>query len=78
MADDPRTALSSPLPEQPQSPPGRETMPQEKVESFGKEVRLSRPGQPAGLTGAYVYLASNEASYVTVAVIPVMGGRPTL
>ena len=54
------------------------TMPQEKVESFGKDVPLGRPGQPAELAGAYVLLASDEASYITGAVIPVTGGRPML
>lgn len=50
--------------------------PQEKVEQFGKNTPLDRPGQPAELAGAYVYLASEEASYTSGAVIPVTGGRP--
>jgi NAD(P)-dependent dehydrogenase (short-subunit alcohol dehydrogenase family) len=54
------------------------TMPPEKVESFGKEVPLGRAGQPAELAGAYVLLASDEASYITGAIIPVTGGRPML
>ena len=54
------------------------TMPQEEVESFGKNVPLGRPGQPAELAGAYVLLASDQASYITGAVIPVTGGRPML
>ena len=54
------------------------TMPQEKVKSFGEEVPLGRAGQPAELAGAYVLLASDEASYITGAVIPVTGGRPML
>ena len=54
------------------------TMPAEKVKSFGKDVPLSRAGQPAELAGAYVYLASDEASYTTGAIIPVTGGRPFL
>ena len=54
------------------------TMPEEKVESFGQDVPLGRPGQPAELAGAYVLLASDEASYITGAVIPVTGGRPML
>ena len=54
------------------------TMPEEKVKSFGKDVPLSRAGQPAELAGAYVYLASDEASYTTGAIIPVTGGRPFL
>lgn len=54
------------------------TMPEEKVKSFGSNTPLGRAGQPAELAGAYVYLASDEASYVTGAIIPVTGGRPML
>ena len=54
------------------------TMPPERVESFGKSTPLGRPGQPAELAGAYVLLASDEASYITSALIPVTGGRPML
>ena len=34
-----------------------------------------RAGQPAELAGMYVYLASDEASYVSGGVFPVTGGR---
>ena len=54
------------------------TMPDDKVKTFGADTPLGRPGQPAELAGAYVYLASEEASYVTGAVLPVTGGRPML
>lgn len=50
--------------------------PQEKVQQFGQDTPLGRPGQPAELAGAYVYLASEEASYTAGAVIPVTGGKP--
>jgi NAD(P)-dependent dehydrogenase (short-subunit alcohol dehydrogenase family) len=46
-----------------------------KVESFGSDTPLGRAGQPAELAGAYVYLASEAASYVSGAVLPVTGGR---
>jgi len=49
--------------------------PDDKVSSFGKDTPLGRAGQPGELAGAYVYLASDEASYVSGAVIPVTGGR---
>lgn len=49
--------------------------PDDKVASFGKDTPLGRAGQPGELAGAYVYLASDEASYVSGAVIPVTGGR---
>jgi len=48
------------------------------VRSFGEEVPLGRVGQPAELAGAYVLLASDEASYITGAIIPVTGGKPML
>ena len=42
---------------------------------FGRNTPLGRAGQPAELAGAYVYLASDDASYVSGAVLPVTGGR---
>jgi NAD(P)-dependent dehydrogenase (short-subunit alcohol dehydrogenase family) len=54
------------------------TMPEEKVESFGQQVPLGRPGQPAELAPVYVLLASDEASYVSGARIAVTGGNPIL
>jgi NAD(P)-dependent dehydrogenase (short-subunit alcohol dehydrogenase family) len=47
----------------------------ERLESFGKDTPLGRAGQPAELAGAYVYLASEDASYVSGAVLPVTGGK---
>ncbi|MGC0380341.1 NAD(P)-dependent dehydrogenase (short-subunit alcohol dehydrogenase family) [Streptomyces sp. SAI-129] len=43
---------------------------------FGKQSPLGRPAQPAELAPAYVYLASQEASYVTAEVMNVTGGTP--
>jgi NAD(P)-dependent dehydrogenase (short-subunit alcohol dehydrogenase family) len=54
------------------------TMPEEKVESFGSQVPLGRPAQPAELAPVYVMLASDEASYVSGARIAVTGGKPIL
>ena len=54
------------------------TMSEESVKSFGKNTPLGRAGQPAELASAYVMLASDEASYITGALIPVTGGRPML
>ena len=54
------------------------TMPEEAVKKFGKNTPLGRAGQPAELAGAYVLLASDEASYISGAVLPVTGGRPML
>lgn len=47
----------------------------DKVETFGQDTPLGRAGQPAELAPAYVYLASDEASYVSGAVLPVTGGK---
>jgi NAD(P)-dependent dehydrogenase (short-subunit alcohol dehydrogenase family) len=54
------------------------TLPEEKVENFGSDTPLGRVGQPAELAGAFVLLASDAASYMTGAVIPVTGGKPML
>ena len=54
------------------------TMPEEKVESFGGNTPLGRPGQPAELAPVYVLLASDEGSYISGARIAVTGGRPVL
>jgi NAD(P)-dependent dehydrogenase (short-subunit alcohol dehydrogenase family) len=52
------------------------TMPEDKVESFGKEESpMGRAAQPAELAPAYVFLASQESSYVTGEVIRVTGGN---
>jgi NAD(P)-dependent dehydrogenase (short-subunit alcohol dehydrogenase family) len=54
------------------------TMPAEKVKNFGKQVPMSRPGQPKEVAPAYVLLASDEASYMSGATIAVTGGKPIL
>ena len=51
-------------------------VPNEKIESFGSESPMKRPGQPAELAPAYVFLASQESSYVTGETIAVTGGTP--
>jgi NAD(P)-dependent dehydrogenase (short-subunit alcohol dehydrogenase family) len=53
------------------------TQPPEKVESFGNTTPLGRPGQPADLAPAYVFLASQDSRYVTGETIAVTGGRLT-
>jgi NAD(P)-dependent dehydrogenase (short-subunit alcohol dehydrogenase family) len=49
--------------------------PQEKIIKFGQATPLGRPGQPAELAPAYVFLASQESSYITAEVIGVTGGQ---
>jgi NAD(P)-dependent dehydrogenase (short-subunit alcohol dehydrogenase family) len=50
------------------------TFPPDKVEQFGKDTPLGRPGQPSEVAPAFVFLASNDASYVTGQTIHVNGG----
>jgi NAD(P)-dependent dehydrogenase (short-subunit alcohol dehydrogenase family) len=50
------------------------TFPKNKVESFGKDTPMQRPGQPEEVAPAYVYLASGDSSYVTGQTIHVNGG----
>ncbi|MCD2519591.1 glucose 1-dehydrogenase [Massilia sp. G4R7] len=54
------------------------TMPPDQVESFGQQVPMKRPGQPAEVAPVYVLLASDQASYVSGARIAVTGGTPIL
>ncbi len=54
------------------------TMPADAVKTFGQNTPLGRAAQPAELAPPYVMLASDEASYITGATIPVTGGRPFL
>lgn len=48
---------------------------EEKLAEFGQDTPIGRAGQPAELAGAYVYLASDESSYTSGAVLPVTGGK---
>ena len=50
--------------------------PPEKIPHFGGQVPLGRPGQPAELAPVYVFLPSQESSYVTGEVYGVTGGNP--
>jgi len=51
------------------------TFDEKKIESFGKDVPMERPGQPSELGPTYVFLASEDASYITGQVIHVNGGE---
>lgn len=46
-----------------------------ELPEFGQDTPIGRAGQPAELAGAYVYLASEAASYVSGAVLAVTGGK---
>ena len=54
------------------------TMPPDQVASFGQQVPMKRPGQPAEVAPVYVLLASDQASYISGARIAVTGGTPIL
>lgn len=49
--------------------------PPEKLEKFGENTPIGRAGQPAELAPTYVFLASQESSYITAEVIGVTGGN---
>ena len=51
------------------------TMPPEKVKEFGKNTLIGRAAQPAELAPAYVFLASNDARFITGSVVDVTGGE---
>ena len=54
------------------------TMPKEKVASFGENTVFSRPAQPVELAHLFVFLASEDASYVSGEIYGATGGRTPL
>src|SRR4028119_1413041 len=50
------------------------TFPPEKVETFGADVPMKRPGQPEEVAPAYVFLASDDASYMAGQILHPNGG----
>ena len=51
------------------------TFPPEKVGKFGQDVPLGRPGQPEEVAPCYVFLASNDSSYMSGQVLHPNGGE---
>lgn len=49
---------------------------EEKVDEFGKNTPLGRAGQPEEVAPCYVFLASQDASYMTGQTLHPNGGRP--
>ncbi|KGO85624.1 short-chain dehydrogenase [Flavobacterium rivuli WB 3.3-2 = DSM 21788] len=47
----------------------------EQVAQFGQDVPMKRPGQPSEVGPAYVFLASEDASYITGQIIHINGGE---
>jgi len=54
------------------------TMPAEKVAQFGSNTVFERPAQPVEQAAVYVFLASDDASYVTGEIYGATGGRMPL
>jgi len=52
------------------------TMPPDQVKSFGSQNPIGRAAQPVELAPAYVFLASQESSYIAGETIAVTGGKP--
>jgi NAD(P)-dependent dehydrogenase (short-subunit alcohol dehydrogenase family) len=50
------------------------TFPKEKVQTFGKDTPMKRAGQPYEVAMAFVFLASEDASYMTGQTLHVNGG----
>ena len=48
---------------------------QDVIKEFGSEVPMKRPGQPAECAPIYVFLASQESSYITGESFGVTGGN---
>nr|VDG62776.1 3-oxoacyl-ACP reductase [Streptococcus thermophilus] len=51
--------------------------PMDKLTQFGQESGLGRAGQPVECAGAYVFLASEEASFISGETLGVTGGALT-
>ena len=51
------------------------TMPREEVKNFGKSSLFGRPAQPVEQATIYVFLASDDASYVTGEIYGATGGK---
>jgi len=51
------------------------TMPAEKVKKFGQNTAFGRPAQPVEMAPIFVFLASNEARFVTGEVYGATGGQ---
>jgi len=51
------------------------TMPEEQVKSFGESTLFKRPAQPVEQAAVFVFLASDDASYVTGEIYGATGGK---
>lgn len=51
------------------------TFPEDKVASFGQQVPMQRVGQPAEIAPCYVFLASDDSSYMSGQILHPNGGN---
>ncbi|GET38807.1 SDR family oxidoreductase [Microseira wollei] len=51
------------------------TFPEDKVESFGAQVPMGRAGQPVEVAPSYVFLASDDSSYMSGQILHPNGGE---
>ncbi|MFB2835259.1 SDR family oxidoreductase [Floridanema evergladense] len=51
------------------------TFPEDKVATFGKQVPMQRPGQPEEIAPCYVFLASDDSSYMSGQILHPNGGE---
>jgi NAD(P)-dependent dehydrogenase (short-subunit alcohol dehydrogenase family) len=51
------------------------TFPEDKVATFGSDVPLKRPGQPEEVAPSFVFLASDDSSYMTGQILHPNGGE---
>jgi NAD(P)-dependent dehydrogenase (short-subunit alcohol dehydrogenase family) len=51
------------------------TMPEEKVKRFGSNTALGRPAMPVEQASIFVFLASDDASYVAGEIYGATGGK---
>lgn len=51
------------------------TFPEDKVKSFGAQVPMQRPGQPEEVAPSYVFLASDDSSYMSGQILHPNGGE---
>lgn len=52
------------------------SFPRDKVDGFGKDTPLGRPGQPCEVAPSYLFLACEDASYISGQILHPNGGEP--
>jgi NAD(P)-dependent dehydrogenase (short-subunit alcohol dehydrogenase family) len=54
------------------------TSTKDNIKHFGENTAMGRPAQPIEIAPAFLFLASQDASYIAGATLPVTGGRITI